>query len=49
MFHVEYTKRFKRDVKRAEVRQKKISKLEKIMKAIEEGRALPVKMQDHVL
>ena len=49
MFYVKYTKQFKRDLNRAEARKKQIFKLEKIMKAIEEGKTLPIKMHDHFL
>jgi mRNA interferase YafQ len=49
MLCVEYTNQFKRDLKRIKRRGKDIRVVQKIMKLIEEEKALPQQLKDHTL
>lgn len=49
MFQVEYTARFKRDLKLAKRRNKNLSLLQKVMKDIAQKEALSSRLKDHAL
>jgi mRNA interferase YafQ len=49
MLHVEYTTKFKRDLKLAKRRNKDIPSLQDIMKKIEHEKPLEPRLKDHVL
>lgn len=49
MLHVEYTTKFKRDLKLCKRRHKNLKALQRVMKHIEAEEALPAKVKDHAL
>ena len=49
MLNVEYTTRFKRDLKLCKRRNKNLNILHRIMKQIESEKSLPAKLKDHSL
>lgn len=49
MLHVEYTAKFKRDLKLAKKRKKNINSLQKIMHYIQHEKLLAPKLRDHPL
>ena len=49
MLNVEYTGKFKRDLKLCKRRNKNLKSLQKVMKLIEAEKSLPAKLKDHAL
>ena len=49
MLNVEYTAKFKRDLKLCKRRNKNLKALQHIMKQIEAEKSLPAKLKDHTL
>ncbi len=49
MLNVEYTGKFKRDLKLCKRRNKDLKALQRVMKQIEAERSLPAKLKDHAL
>ena len=49
MLHVEYTTRFKKDVKLIKRRGRPLAHLQKVMKLLEAEKALPLSLRDHGL